>query len=196
MKIIPVAGGAFLLIATLAACGHGAPSPKPTGPTPTGPAATSTATGGSPTARATTTDPCQLVTAREASSLTGASYGAGTLRTVAIGKTCVYGSRTKNVFMVDLFQGSASQLQQVGSHVNEQLQAAGSTAQVNPIPVAGLGAGATAYQVSSEVFNGSSIFAIKGGYALYLVDEVTGGPAAPSTAALIAAAHTALDRLP
>jgi hypothetical protein len=107
----------------------------------------------------------------------------------------VYGGNTKNVFMVDLWQGSPAQLQQVGSQVSAQLAQAANTAQVNPIAVPGLGDAATAYVVNSEVFNGSSIFVLKGTNAIYLVDEVTGGTA-PTTAALTAAARTALGRLP
>jgi hypothetical protein len=97
--------------------------------------------------------------------------------------------------MVDLWQGSASDLQQVSVQVKSQIQQASDTAQVNPIPVPGVGDSATAYEVTSEVFNAGSIFVLKGTSALYLVDEVTGGPA-PTTEALTATALTALGRLP
>lgn len=188
MKMISVMGAAALLIATVAACGSGAPSP-----TPTGPAATGSPSGGGHTAT-TTTDPCQLVTAQEASALTGASYGPGTERSTVLGKTCVYGGGTKNVFMVDVWQGSASQLQQLRDQVTAEIQG-GDTAKITPIPVSGLGDSATAYAITSDVFNGGSIFVLKGTNAIYLVDEVTGGPA-PTTAALTATARTALGRLP
>src|SRR5262245_26067015 len=105
-KIITLAGAA-LLTASLAACSGGAPAPTSSTTSPAG--------GGSPAASGhpavvtnTTTDPCQLVTASEASALTGASYGPGTERAIGPGKTCVYGGSTKNVFMVDVFQGSSS----------------------------------------------------------------------------------------
>jgi hypothetical protein len=190
MKTIAAAGAAALLIVTLAACDHGTPSPSPTS---AGPAATGSANAGGHTT--TTTDPCQLVTAQEASALTGASYGPGTERSTGLGKTCVYGGGTKNVFMVDVWQGSAAQLQQVSDQVTAEIQQAGSTAQINPISVSGLGDRATAYQVNGEPFNASSIFVLKGTTAIYLVDEAAGGPA-PTTDALTATARTAVGRLP
>ena len=144
-----------------------------------------------PAAATTTTDPCQLVTAQEASALTGASYGSGTERTTLAGKTCVYGASTKNVFMVDLFQGSSAQLQQMRDQVSAEITQG---RQITPITVSGLGDEATAYQVTSDVFNGSSIFVLNGTAAIYLVDEVTGSQA-PTTAALTATARTALGRL-
>lgn len=76
MKMISVAGGAVLLIATLAGCGHDTPTTMGTGPSATG-------TGGGPHPAAATTEPCQLVTAQEASALSGTSYGPGTERTMA-----------------------------------------------------------------------------------------------------------------
>jgi hypothetical protein len=188
MKMIYVAGATALLIATVAACGSGAPSP-----TPTGPAATNSATSGH--AATTTTDPCQLVTAQEASALTGASYGPGTERAAGLGKTCVYGGGTKNVLMVDVWQGSATLLQQVRDQVTAEIEQGSDSAHIDPIPVAGLGDSATAYAVSGAPFNASSIFVLKGSNAIYLVDEVTGSPA-PTTAALTATARTALGRLP
>jgi hypothetical protein len=69
MKIIPVAGAAGLLLAALAGCSSGGPSPAPP---PASLAAAPSATGGhTAITTTTTTDPCQLVTAPEASALTG-----------------------------------------------------------------------------------------------------------------------------
>jgi hypothetical protein len=191
MRIIPVAGAAALLLAVLAGCSAGAPSPAPP---PTNPAAAGSSAAGGQTATTTrtTTDPCQLVTPQEASALTGASYGSGTERATGPGKTCVYGASTKNVFMVDLFQGSSGQLKLIREHVSAEITQGG---HMTPTPVSGLGEGATAYHVTSDIFNGASIFVLKGTAAIYLVDEVTGGQA-PTTAALTIAARTALGRLP
>jgi len=177
-----VAPGALLL---LAACSSASPAKTTTSTTH---AATSTRQ----PAIATTTDPCQVVTASEASALTGASYGPGTERAIGPGKTCVYGGSTKNVFMVDVFQGSSAELQQVRDNVQAEITQGG---HMTPTPVSGLGDQATAYQVTTEVFNGSSIFVLKGTSAIYLVDEVTGGQA-PTDAALTATARTAVSRLP
>src|SRR4051812_39997261 len=68
--------------------GSGSPSPSPTG-----------------SARATTLDPCQLVTAAEASQLSGVTFGPGKEETTGsdnTGKRCTYGSQTKNVFFVQV----------------------------------------------------------------------------------------------
>jgi hypothetical protein len=191
MKMVPAVSAAALLLATLAACSTGAPSPGSTGAAATSSAGGGGGGGGTAT---TTIDPCQLVTAPEASALTGASYGPGTRRTFSgLGNTCVYGGGTKNVFMVDAWQGSASQLQKLRDLVIAGVQKG--SAPPSPIPVAGLGDSATAYQISNAVFNGASIFVLKGTNAIYLVDEVTGG-SAPTTAALTATARTAVGRLP
>jgi len=190
MKIISAAG-AGALVAALAACSTGAPTP--TQP-PTSPAAAHSPAAGGHTSITTTTtlDPCQLVTASEASALTGASFGAGTERAIGPGKTCVYGGGTKNVFMVDVFQGSSGQLQSVAANVTAEITQGG---HMTPTPLSGLGDQATAYHVTTEIFNGASIFVLKGSAAIYLVDEVTGGQA-PTTAALTATARTAIGRMP
>ena len=189
MTIIPAAGAAALLLATVAACSSGAPAPTNSSPA----AARSPAAGGhTAITTITTTDPCQLVTPSEASTLTGASYGPGTERAIGPGKTCVYGSATKNVFMVDVFQGSSGELQQVRDNVTTEVTQGG---HMTPTPVSGLGDQATAYHVTTSIFNGASIFVLKGTSAIYLVDEVTGSQA-PTTAALTATARTAIGRLP
>ena len=66
---------------------------------------------------------------------------------------------------------------------------------MTPESVSGLGDQATAYHVTTDVFNSASIFVVKGTSAIYLVDEVTGREA-PTTAALTATARTAVSRLP
>jgi Protein of unknown function (DUF3558) len=179
-----VAPGAVLLIA---ACSTASPAKTTT-------STTHAATGAQqPAVATTTTDPCQLVTPPEASALTGASYGPGAERAIGPGKTCVYGSATKNVFMVDVFQAASSgDLQQLRDHLVAEITQGG---QMTPTPVSGLGDDATAYHVTSDIFNGASIFVLKGTSAIYLVDEVTGGQA-PTTAALTASARTAVSRLP
>jgi hypothetical protein len=99
--------------------------------------------------------------------------------------------------MVDVFQGSDSEMQLVRTNVKSELAQAANGAGVAPTSVSGLGDSATAYHVSvAGIFNGSSIYVIKGNYAIYLVDEVTADGAAPTTAALTATARTAIGRLP
>jgi hypothetical protein len=177
-----IAPGALLV---LAACSSASPAKTTTSTTH---AAASTRQ----PAVVATTDPCQVVTASEASALTGASYGSGTERAIGPGKTCVYGSATKNVFMVDVFQGSSAELQQMRDQLVAEITQGG---QITPTPVSGLGENATAYHVTTDIFDGASIFVLKGTSAIYLVDEVTGSQA-PTTVALTATARTAVSRLP
>jgi hypothetical protein len=79
--------------------------------------------------------------------------------------------------------------------LTSELQKISASGHLEPIPVSGLGDTATAYAVSGEPFNASSIYVMKGNYAIYLVDEATASPA-PTTAALTATARTAVGRLP
>jgi hypothetical protein len=177
-----VAPGALLLLAACSSAGPGKTTASTTHP------ATSTRQ----PALATTTDPCQVVTASEASALTGASYSAGTEQTTGLGKSCVYGASTKNVLMVDVWEGSSGELQQLRDQVVAEITQGG---HMTPTSVSGLGDQATAYHVTTAVFNGASIFVLKGSAAIYVVDEVTGSQA-PTTAALTTAARTAVSRLP
>ena len=90
-----VLAGSIAALLLLAACSSqgGGPSGSPSAtPTPTATVAT-------------TLDPCQLVTAAEASTLSGATFGAGleeTTGTNGTGKRCTYGSQTTNVFFVQV----------------------------------------------------------------------------------------------
>src|SRR5580693_1523974 len=96
----------------LAACGSAGVDTSPTPASSSSSASTPTATAvPTPTPTAVPTpsqsavptsyDPCQLVTASEASSLAGVTYGAGKEETNAGGgKDCVYGAETLNVFTV------------------------------------------------------------------------------------------------
>ncbi len=57
------------------------------------------------TATQTVLDPCQLITAAEASSLAGASFQAGVEGTLSsAARTCTYGSQTTNVFYIEVVQ--------------------------------------------------------------------------------------------
>jgi len=47
-------------------------------------------------------DPCRLVTSAEASALAGTTFGKGVEEANGSGKRCVYGSKTLNVFTVEV----------------------------------------------------------------------------------------------
>jgi hypothetical protein len=58
-----------------------------------------------PTAVPTALDPCQLISAQEASALTGTTFGAGKAETLPGNtKMCTYGGQSKNVFEVMVAQ--------------------------------------------------------------------------------------------
>src|SRR5580700_5237958 len=111
MKRVLTLGITVATASLLAACGAAGSDTSPT-PASSSNAATPTATPiatapptaaptASQTAVPTSYDPCQLVTASEASSLAGVTYGAGKEETNAGGgRDCVYGSETLNVFTV------------------------------------------------------------------------------------------------
>ncbi len=107
----------LLLIAAplqIAACGGtstATPPPEATTAAATPTAATTVApvatTATEQSAAPTAVDPCQLVTASEASTIAGASFAAGKEETTSGGaKTCVYGAGTLNVFTVIVTQAT------------------------------------------------------------------------------------------
>ena len=84
---------AVLAVAVLTACGSS--STATSSPAPTA----SSSLSSSPTAVATTLDPCVLVTSSEASTIAGVTYGVGREETYSGSKGCTYGYQTLNVFM-------------------------------------------------------------------------------------------------
>lgn len=186
------------LLAILAGCSTGSPSPSdtPSSPTPTATAAT-------------TLDPCQLVTAAEASQLSGVTFGAGTQETTGTngtGKRCTYGAQTKNVFFVQVGTGaSASDAQ--AEWATEQAQAdadlakgfpAEITVNITKTDVAGLADRATvgtgSETVAGQTISGGVIYLLKGANFLGF-GELTLGTA-PTADALKAQAATSLARMP
>ena len=99
---------AVLLTACSSSTSTRTATPVATAPTAT-PATTSAAsTAPIASAAPTSLDPCQLVTASEASALASASYQTGKEETnKGGGKECVYGSQTTNVFTVIVGQATS-----------------------------------------------------------------------------------------
>ena len=171
-----------------------------------------------PTASATTAqsvaptslDPCQLVTATEASSLAGASFPAGTEGTTSGGgRTCVYGAQTTNVFSVLVAQAPDAATAQA-DWTQEEAKAqstlekgvpSGVTVSLNLSDVSNVAGadraavGTGSATISGETIHGSVIYLLKGAAFVYFGDLVL-GKAAPATADMEAQATTTLGRVP
>jgi hypothetical protein len=182
--------------ALLAACSL---PPNPATP----PAATDT-----PQATATQTvlDPCQLITAEEASTLTGASYpsGSGLEETLSSqSRSCTYGANTTNVFYIEVVQAAseaeadAGQAQFLADLQGAAQQFPGVQLNITQLPDfadGGVLAVASA-SVAGETLNAIAIGFRKGTVFFGFSDEVRDNPA-PTIDAATAEATAVLDRLP
>jgi hypothetical protein len=148
----------------------------------------------------TTLDPCQLVTAQEASQLAGVTFGAGKEDTTqGYGKICTYGSATGNDFNVivgqapDVATAQAAEAE-AEAQIKEQAPVGVTTTQIS-----GLGDAAVFLSISESVggqtINGSAIYVLKGTVFFGLADLAFGKPA-PSQAALTTQAQLVLSRVP
>lgn len=156
------------------------------------------------TAAPTALDPCQLIPGQEASSLAGASFGAGTEGTVSGGgKTCTYGSQTTNIFFVEVVQASDTATadaaeQQFLSDLQANLQQLSSEG-LNVTKLPNFANGAVLAQANINAggmtFNGSA-FAFRKGTIFFGFSDVAVGSPAPSSTDLQSEATTVLDRLP
>ena len=187
-------------------------SPTPPGSSPvalvSAPAATPTG-GASPSAVTTSLDPCQLVTAQEASSLAGASFGPGREETDSGGgKICVYGYQTLNVFIVlvalapdaataqadwaleeSRAQAKLGQLTGYGSGTNIKLN------DVSNLPRADRAAvGSGSAVLSGRTIGISAIYVVKGA-TFFTFSDLVLGHAGPSISAMESQAQTVLTRL-
>jgi hypothetical protein len=179
---------------------------------PTTPAPTAAGTpAASPTSNArgvaTPLDPCQLVTAAEASALAGASYSASEKRTnPGGGKQCVYGGQTHNVFMVSVAR-AASPAQARSEWATSQVQARALVSQSLPpglhvtlrtANVSGLGdRTATVFGrlgIQGRTIGFSGIYVLQGA-TFFAFSDLLDGHAPPSTAAMTTQARTTLGRL-
>ncbi len=198
----------------IAACGGAAtPSPAESTPpatiAPTATAPETNAPAASGTAVPTSLDPCQLVTASEASALAGASFTTGTGGTTSGGaKTCVYGSQTLNVFNVLVAQApdaatAQSQWTQLQAQAEDALKKgapSGTNVSLNVTDVTVAGADKAAVASASGTISGttiaiSAIYVLKGA-TFFTFSDLVVGQAAPSASALEAQAATTLGRVP
>ena len=208
---VPLA--ALLLVLLLAACSSSGGSPSAGGPSVSVPTATPSASlaatsspaaseSAPPTAVVTDIDPCQLVTADEASALTGASYDQGKESSTKNHlKICTYGSQTLNIFTVEVLQAPDEATAQAGeAQAKKALQnQVGNVLTVQQLPNfedgvdAAVLSGNGTYQ--GQTISTISIVALKGTFFL-AVANVALNQATPTSDAMQAQARTALDRLP
>jgi hypothetical protein len=204
-----LSAAAVLAVGLLAACGASTTGTSPSA-TPTAtpvPAATPTPAS-TATAVPTSIDPCQLVTASEASSLAGVSYGAGTEEaTPGRSKRCIYGSQTLNVLAVIVAvapDATTAQADWAGeqAQVKAGLQASAQGANVNVsindtsnlsgADKAAVGTGTAT--IAGKTLYASVIYFLKGPTFVSFSDLVL-GHASPSVSAMEAEANTVLGRI-
>jgi Protein of unknown function (DUF3558) len=185
----------------------GTSSPTPASATPSSQQTPSS----QPNSVPTTTDPCQVVTASEAASLTGASYGQGREETTSGGgKVCMYGYQTLNVFdvLVAVAPDAATAQAQWASEESKaqvalnqgftQIPGLKASLKVGDVTIAGADKAAIATSSSTysgHAFNAAALYLLKGAVFLTFSDLVLDHPA-PSPSAMQSEALTALGRLP
>lgn len=186
------------------------PSPEVSAASTEGPSAspesTAAAASGAPqtTAVPTDIDPCQLVTADEASKLAGTTLAAAKPSTENGSRICTYGAEGIVLeVLVAVSPDAATAKAQEPGFKSKLEQGVAKAGMVNPklteLPnfEAGVDAAVLSGQgtVSGVSVSGIALYALKGAVFLAISDIAIGG-SAPSSDALQAQAHTSLGRLP
>ena len=147
-------------------------------------------------------DPCQLLPSQEASTLTGASFGAGVEDTLDGGsKSCTYGANTTNVLYIivaqaaDVAAAEAAQQQFIDDIQANLQQMVSSGVTFSPVANFADAAIVATLNLSAINVNGGAFGFRKGTIFFGFSDLVQGGPA-PSKDAMQAEATTVLGRLP
>lgn len=152
----------------------------------------------------TSLDPCVLVTAAEASTLAGTTFGPGVESTTSgNGRICTYGAQTLNVLNVDVVVApdlATAQADQAAALADAQAAATGQFPGVNlveaPLPsFADGGLVVTASgTVSGQTIGLSGIYVLSG-TTFFSINDLSLGHAAPTSDALQAAAQVVIGRL-
>jgi hypothetical protein len=153
-----------------------------------------------PTAVTTSLDPCQLVPAGEASSLSGASYASGEESTSGSGKLCTYGANTFNILTVVVGQAANEATAQADEQqfVAQLQQAAANGLTLTQLP--GFASGADAATLEGSASSGGQTVSVGAIYVLkdttfFAISDVVINGSAPSSQALQAEATTVLGRV-
>jgi hypothetical protein len=158
----------------------------------------------------TSIDPCQLVTADEASALAGTTYTTGLEQTSSAGsRLCVYGYQTQNVFMVVVAQATDASTAQAAfddeqARVQDLMQknlpagvsvafGANDDPNLTDYDRAALGQGSAT--ILGRTINGSAVYLLKGATFVSFSDLVLNN-AAPTSDVLESQAVTVFGRLP
>lgn len=217
MKRVLTLGITVATASLLAACGAATTDTSPT-PASSSNAATPTATAiatAPPTAAPTPSqsavptsyDPCQLVTASEASSLAGVTYTVGKEETNSGGgRDCVYGAETLNVLTVLVGVASdtttaqadwAAEEAQAKSQLESAAKGAGIDISISDISLSGADMAAVATgsgSISGVKLAASVIYLLKGTVFVSFSDLVL-GKAPPSESDMENEANTVLGRI-
>jgi hypothetical protein len=154
------------------------------------------------TAVATAIDPCQLVTAGEASQLTGATFTAGQESTDANNvKTCTYGQQgvALTVLAAEAPDEATAKQNEADAKADLAKNAPGLPITVEELPGFAPGADATVISGSmgtgGQTFSGIAIYVVKGKDFFGITDIATGSQA-PTSDQMQDQAKVALSRLP
>ena len=154
-------------------------------------------------------DPCQLVTQQEASQLAVTTFSAAKRETISSGaKTCTYGAKTTNVFMVEVAVASdaataqadwAQQEAEAQAGLQQLVADAGGSATLNAGEITLSGADKAAAATSTATISGgtigiSAIYVLKG-RVFFMFSDLVLGKAAPTTARMAQQAETVLTRV-
>ena len=183
----------WLLALVASACGS-SPAANTGSPTPASPLPSASP---SASAKAVSYDPCVLMTAQEASTLTGVNYTAGLEQSDAQ-KRCVYGYQTTEVLMIGIVQApdiATVQAEEAQARAALQQQAGQG---LNFTELHGFGDTAAVIHVSQSV-NGTTlalcgIYVVKG-LIFFFITDVAANHAVPSNSALEDEATKVLSRL-
>jgi hypothetical protein len=208
MKRVLTIAAAVLMAGSLAACkDKAAPTADPTLSASSAvrtPAASSsppsTQASTAAAAKATTLDPCQLVTQEEASAMAHATFGPGREEGKPSARRCVYGSQTANVLTV--FAAAASSADAAKAHWNQLLAEAqqglsdAPAGSVKLTPQSGLADRAEWVELDLPALkvSGRGLAFLSGNTGVYMIDLVRGA-AAPSRSEMTDQAHTVMGRL-
>ncbi|MGA7988569.1 MAG: hypothetical protein WCB51_09250 [Candidatus Dormiibacterota bacterium] len=185
----------LMLLSLVAACGS---SPTATTGTPTPASASPSASNSPASGTPVSYDPCVLVNAQEASTLTGINYSAGLEQLDNATKLCIYGNQTTDVFNIGIAQApdlATAQADEAQARAALQKAAAGG---LNFTEIQGVGDAAAVVQASRST-NGTTI-ALCGIYVLkgtifFFITDVAVNHAVPSNADLQGEATKVLSRL-
>ncbi len=196
--LIPFAAAGLLLIS---ACGSSSPTAS------NSPAPSSSPSASAAAAPSSTLDPCQVLTASEASALAGASYSSGKATALSgSSSACVYGAQTANVVQVIVAQASdpasaQAQWTQEQAKAEAQIQQGlppGASLNTSSVSVSGADKAAIASYsatIGGQVVGIIAIYLLKGSVFLTFSDLAVGHQAA-SASAMQAQGATSLGRLP